>query len=100
MSSNNGITQSPFADAVVPTHDAGSGDQGIGGGLDLGGGANGITNTPWSNPVVPVPAGGVESGPFGNPSRFASVDGGTHQGDSELAPIGNITGSRNTIDRR
>ncbi len=35
---DNGITQSPFSDAVVPVPSAQSGDQGIGGGLDADGG--------------------------------------------------------------
>ena len=100
MSDQSGIRQTPFADAVVPTHEASSGDQGTGGDLDLGAGGNGVIQSPFSGKIVPDPSGTVESGPFGNPSRFSSVEGSTHKGDSELGPIGDITTSRNTIDRR
>jgi hypothetical protein len=93
----NGIRQSPFTEAVVPVPSATSGDQGIGGGLDSDGGPNGITASPWKSPTCPTPSGMVESGPFGNPSRFSSVDGSTHQGASEAATIEKYT---NTIDRK
>ena len=98
MSDQNGLQQSPFSGAACPTPEATSGDQGIGGGLDLGAGENGLRHTPWANPITPTPSGGVESGPFGNPSRYSSVDGGSHQGES-LA--GEITPTPNrTLDKR
>ena len=88
--------QSPFTDAVVPVPSATSGDQGIGGGLDPGPGGDGHTHIPWSNPVVPTPSNMDESGPFGTPSRFSSIDGGTHegeslQGDIKMPPMNTIT---------
>ena len=100
MSDQSGIRQTPFADAVVPAPSATSGDQGTGGDLDIGGGSDGIIQSPFAEKIVPNPSGTVESGPFGNPSRFSAIDGSTHKGDSELGPIGDITQSRNTIDRR
>lgn len=86
-SNDQGITQSPFANPVVPTPSATEGDQGIGGDLDMGAGANGLQQTPWANPIVPTPSGTVESGPFGNPSRFSSVDGSTRKGESHQGDI-------------
>jgi hypothetical protein len=92
--------QSPWADLPVPEHAATSGDQGIGGGLDSGAGGNGLTSVPWAGAFVPTPSGMDESGPFGNPSRYSSVDGSTQKGTDQGGPVGNITGSRNTIDKR
>lgn len=98
MSSDaNGLKQTPFSDAVCPTPSATAGDQGIGGGLDAGAGANGLSQTPWANPICPTPGQMTESGPFGNPSRFSSVDGSTQQGAHEEATV---TGLKNTVDRR
>lgn len=85
-----------FSEAACPVPDAQSGDQGIGGGLDAGAGPNGLKPI-WDNPVCPTPTGGEGGGPFGNTSRFSSVDGGTHQGANETA---DVTSSRNTIDKR
>lgn len=95
---DNGITQSPFSQAVVPAPTATEGDQGIGGGLDPGAGGNGLSNIPWSGAPVPTPSNMDESGPFGNPSRFSTVDGSTrkgetHQGDITMPPL-------RTIDKR
>lgn len=98
MSDQNGLQQSPWASPPVPTPSQTSGDQGIGGGFDAGSGGNGLSQSPWSNPPVPTPAGMVESGPFGNPSRYSSVDGATHQGESlqeEITPR-----QSTTIDKR
>lgn len=98
MSDQNGLRQSPFSEAACPTPSTTSGDQGIGGGFDPGSGENGLRHTPWANPITPTPSGMVESGPFGNPSRYSSVDGGTHQGESLQ---GDITATpKNTIDKR
>lgn len=77
----------PWTDPACPTPSATSGDQGIGGGLDPGPGGNGISNVPWTDAVVPVPSNMDGSGPFGNPSKFASVDGSTHEGESLLGDI-------------
>ena len=98
MSDQNGITQTPFADAACPAPSATSGDQGTGGGLDVGSGGNGLSNVPWSGAPVPVPSNTEESGPFGNPSRFASVDGSTQEGTSEMGPVGNITGKHAAVE--
>lgn len=90
--------QTPFKDAVCPTPGETSGDQGIGGGFDAGGGPNGLAQSPWANPVCPTPGQMTESGPFGNPSRYASVDGSTHQGESLQADI--KSPPMNTVDKR
>ena len=87
--------QSPWENPVVPTPSATSGDQGIGGGIDDTGGASGLTAVPWSNAPVPAPGNTDESGPFGQPSRFSSVDGSTHkgetlQGDITMPPVRTI----------
>lgn len=97
---DSGITKAncPWSDAPVSPHDAGSGDQGIGGGLDQGAGGNGLTTVPWSNAPVPTPDGADESGPFGNPSRFSTLDGSTHQGETLQGDI--TSPPRPTIDKR
>lgn len=97
MSDQNGIKQSPFSEAACPVPDASSGDQGTGGGLDMGPGANGLSSIPWKDAPVPTPSQTVESGPFGNPSRYSKVDGSTHEGASELKTIESYS---NTIDRK
>lgn len=97
---DNGITQTPFTKAAVPVPSATAGDQGIGGGLDDPGSLpNGITpgNSPWKDHVTPTPANMEESGPFGNPSRFSTLDGSTHKGANEEATVESY---KNTIDRR
>lgn len=81
-SNDNGITQSPWEGAPVPTPDAGSGTQGTGGGLDQGAGASGLTQVPWTGAPVPTPSGDAGSSPFGNPARFSDLDGSTHQGET------------------
>lgn len=90
--------QSPFADAVVPTPSATSGDQGIGGGLDAGSGESGLRQAPWGNAPVPAPSNMEESGPFGNPSRFSSLDGGTHEGETLQGDI--TQPPMHTIDKK
>jgi hypothetical protein len=100
MSDENGIRQSPFSDAVVPIPSATEGDQGTGGGFDVGSGPNGLTAVPWTGAPVPTPSQTVESGPFGNPSRYSKVDGSTYEGHSELGPVGDVTQHKNTIDRK
>jgi hypothetical protein len=99
MSDQNGITQSPFSEAWPTPDVSGTGVSGIGGGLDMGAGANGIMNSPWTNPVCPVPGGsptadGLESGKTA--STFP-LDGSGSQGQN--APW-DITSSRNTVDKR
>lgn len=81
MPEGSGIKNYPWTDFPVPVP-SGDGDQGIGGGLDPGPGEQGIVNSPWTNPFVPTPSNMVESGPFGNPSRFSTVDGSTREGES------------------
>ena len=95
----NGLRQTPFAEAACPVPDAQSGDQGIGGGLDMDAGANGLSaaNCPWTDKPVPTPSGGTESGPFGNPSRFSTVDGSTQQGASLEDSVATY---KNTVDKR
>lgn len=95
---DRGVLQTPFAEAVVPTHGESSGDQGIGGGLDLGTGENGLRQAPWSGAPVPTPSATAESGPFGNPSRFSSLDGSTHEGETLKGDI--TSPPNNTIDKR
>lgn len=91
--------QSPFENPVVPTPDASSGWNGSGGGLDQGSGPNGLQQTPWQNPVVPTPSGGESGGPFGNPARYAEVDGvGTQVGTTHAAEI--TPKQHVTIDKR
>lgn len=97
-SNDNGLQQSPWTNPVVPTPSATEGDQGVGGGLDVGGGENGLRQTPWANPIVPTPSATVESGPFGNPSRMSSVDGSTHEGETLQGDI--TSPPLNTIDKR
>ena len=97
-SDENGLRQSPWSNPPVPTHSAESGDQGIGGDLTPQAGASGDIQHPWASPPAPTPSNTTESGPFGNPSRFSSVDGSTqkdttHQGDITLPP-------HRTIDKR
>ena len=91
-------TQTPFGDAVVPVPDATSGDQGIGGGFDMGGGESGLRQSPFDKAVVPTPSGTDESGPFGNPSRFSSIDGSTHKGETFTDDI--TSPPTNTITKR
>lgn len=99
MPDNNGLTHSPFSDAVCPVPSATEGDQGTGGGLTSDPGPNGLTAVPWKNP----PAGGpppidASGGPFGNPSRMSSIGGKTFEGET-LA--GDITlPPHTTIDKR
>lgn len=98
MSNDSGLRQTPFTEAACPVPDATSGDQGIGGGLDAGPGGSGLSHSPWNNAPVPAPSNLEESGPFGNPSRYSSVDGSTHRGES-LA--GDITSPpTRTLDKR
>lgn len=97
-SNDNGLKQSPWEAPPVTAPDAQSGDQGTGGGFTSDPGANGLSNVPWSGAPVPVPGNLTESGPFGNPSRFSSVDGGTHEGESLQ---GDITATpTHTIDKK
>lgn len=93
----NDTHQTPFT-PVVPTPSATAGDQGIGGGLDAGSGESGLRQTPWGNPVVPTPSNMDESGPFGSPSRFSSVDGGTHEGEAHQGDI--TQPPTRTLDKR
>lgn len=95
---DNGLTQSPFSDAVVPVPSATSGDQGTGGGLDPGPGGDGHTTVPWTGAPVPTPSNMDESGPFGNPSRPSSVEGSTHKGETLQGDI--TTPPLHTIDKR
>lgn len=97
MADSNGITQSPFSEAACPTPSATSGDQGTGGGFTADAGPNGITNSPFDKAIVPTPTQMVESGPFGNPSRYSTVDGSTHQGESLMT---DVTSLKRTVDKR
>ena len=97
-SNDNGLKQSPWENPPVPVHDAQSGDQGTGGGFDSDPGASGLTAVPWAGAPVPTPSNMTESGPFGNPSRFSTLDGSTHQGETLQ---GDITPSLNrTLDKK
>jgi hypothetical protein len=49
-----GIKQYPWTDMPVPVP-GGSGDQGIGGGLESDPGPNGIQQSPWTDPICPTP---------------------------------------------
>lgn len=97
-SNDNGLKQSPWENPPVPTHDATSGDQGIGGGLDAGAGPNGLTSVPWTGAPVPTPGNMDESGPFGNPSRFSTLDGSTHEGETLQGDI--TMPPMHTIDKK
>jgi len=97
-SNDNGLQQSPWASPPVPTHDASSGDQGIGGGLDAGAGPSGLRQSPWASPPVPTPSNMDESGPFGNPSRYAVVDGSTRRGETLADDI--TQPPMHTVDKR
>lgn len=81
-SDSNGLTQTPYTQAAVPTPSATEGDQGIGGGFDADPGGSGLVQTPFTKAIVPTPTQMAESGPFGNPSRYASVGGHTFKGES------------------
>ena len=98
MSDENGLRQSPWDSPPVPTPSAESGDQGIGGGLDPQSGPNGLQNSPWASPPVPTPSNTDESGPFGNPSRMSSLDGGSHKGESHAGDI--TSPPLRTIDKK
>ena len=70
MSDSNGIRQSPFSDAWPTPGVEGTGVSGIGGGLDMGSGADGIVNSPFDKACCPTPGGsptsdGLESGKTG-----------------------------------
>lgn len=96
---DSGLRQTPFTEAACPTPEATGGDQGIGGGLEAGPGENGHTAVAWKDAPVPTPTNMTGGGaPFGDPSRFSSIDGGTHkdehlQGDITMPP-------KYTVDKR
>lgn len=98
-SNDSGLKQSPWDNPPVPTPEATSGDQGVGGGLEAGPGGNGLTSIPWKEAPVPVPSNlDAVGGPFGDTSRFSQLDGSTHEGESLQ---GDITfPPSNTIDKR
>ena len=98
MSNENGLRQSPFGQAACPTPDAMSGDQGTGGGFDPGPGGNGLTSVPWKGAFVPTPTQMTESGQFGNPSRFSSVNGSTEQNTTQAGDI--TSPPTRTLDKR
>src|SRR3989304_192056 len=83
-SNDNGLRQSPWASPPVPTHDASSGDQGIGGGRDAGAGGGGCPPGPSATPPPPPPPPPVEKGrggsvraplPFCQGGRVAAAGG-------------------------
>lgn len=98
-SNDNGIKQTPFADAWPTPDVGGTGINGIGGGLDQGPMGNGLVTVPWSGAFVPTPSG--ECTPVqdlgGEPPYTAQVDGGNPAG-SQLTD--SISNSRNTIDKK
>ena len=94
---DNGIKQSPFTEAACPVPSATEGDQGIGGGFQADAGPNGITNSPFDKAACPTPTQMTESGPFGNPSRYSTLDGSTHVGDNLT---GDVATYKNTVDKR
>lgn len=97
-SDSNGLTQSPFADAVVPTPSASEGDQGIGGGFDADPGPDGGIQHPWKNPPAPTPSGETTGGVLPSVAKYSSVGGKTFKGESFAD---DITPTQNrTVDRK
>jgi hypothetical protein len=96
----NGIRNSPWTDAPVPTP-GGSGDIGIGGGLESDAGPNGIQQTPWKDPICPAPGLGATSGNSDLPAAppFATFNDSIAPG-TNLDPGAGLKTSRNTIDKR
>ena len=99
MAGENGIKQSPF-DGFVPTP-GGSGQSGIGGGLDSDAGPNGIQQTPWSNPICPVPGMGATGGDADLPQApdFTTLSDNIAPGTS-FDPGQSGIEPKNTIDKR
>jgi hypothetical protein len=92
----NGLRQSPFADAWGTPDVGGQGLNGIGGGIDQSG-VNGIVGSPFTKAIVPTPSGARTPDAFGTPPDFASLTDGPGAGST--APW-DITSSRNTVDKR
>lgn len=100
MSNGNGISNSPF-DKAWPTPDVGgTGLNGIGGGLDQGGGGNGIIASPFDKAIVPTPGG--ECTPCADlgqpPPNFIQVDGGSPAGSQ--SPWDITPGHTATVDKK
>lgn len=99
-SDDNGIRQSPFADAWSTPDVGGTGINGIGGGLDdPGGKGNGLTHPMFDQAIVPTPSGACTpvAALGGEPPYTAQTTDAPAAGSQ--APW-DVTSSRNTVDRK
>lgn len=96
-SDENGLRQTPFADAWATPDLGGTGLNGTGAGLDPDAGVNGLLNSPFSEAIVPTPSGARTADSFPAPPDTIQVDGGSPKGSQ--APW-DVTTTRNTVDRR
>ena len=93
----NGLRQTPFADAWSTPDIGGTGLNGTGAGLDADAGAQGLINTPFADAIVPTPSGQRTADSFPAPPETIQVDGGSLKGSQ--APW-DVTTTRNTVDQR
>lgn len=99
MAGDRSALQTPYGEAWPTPDVGGTGLNGLGNGLDLGGGGNGLIQTPWTDKVVSPPSGTPTGGGEipAAPSTI-NVPGGAPAGSQ--IPIGDLENSRNTIDKR
>lgn len=98
MSDQNGIKQTPFADAWATPDVGGTGVNGIGGGIGDSGGPNGIVCSPFDKAEAAPGTSETPCAELGQPApQFVSVDGGSPAGSQMNW---DITQSRNTIDKQ
>ena len=101
MSGPQGLKQTPWDNPPVPTP-GGSGEIGIGGGLDSDPGPQGIQQMPWTDAPVPVPGMAATSGDADLPHAplFSTLSDNIAPGTSFDTGQAGITQSRNTVDKR